>query len=60
MWPVLVAALNNQRERVTWAVIALFLGGWLITHGMEIGELKSDLKHAYQAIEDMAEDCEGN
>jgi len=46
----IIAALANQKERVTWVVLGMIAAYFLLTYGMEIGELKSDNKWATKTI----------
>jgi len=55
----ILTALSSQKERVTWVLIAMFAGYWLLTFGMEIGELKSDNHYQQDAIELLTDQLEG-
>ncbi len=51
----ILAALKGQRERVTWVILGMVAAYYLLTYGMEIGELKSDNKWATATIQQLTE-----
>ena len=50
----LLSLAKDQKERVAWAILALFCLSWTWNTASDVGQLKAQVQYQEQAIELMA------